>query len=112
MFDILGSSLAASEKKADTENPVDNSETSPLENNDDPESTQEDITQLLEHVRTGNEDEKRVATEELAKLVVSHDEIRAHIVEEGILPRWSTFFAPERTGRSPGPRMLWWKSQL
>ncbi|GMF30299.1 unnamed protein product [Phytophthora lilii] len=58
-------------------------------NNDESEgmeSSMEDITQLLEHVRSGNEEEKRVATEELAKLVVSHDEIRAHIVEEGILP--------------------------
>ncbi|KAG6613187.1 Vacuolar protein 8 [Phytophthora cinnamomi] len=49
------------------------------------ESSQEDITHLLEHVRTGNEEDKRIATEELAKLV-SHDKIRAHIMEEGILP--------------------------
>jgi hypothetical protein len=71
------------------ENDVGKADLEILHNNDGSEGmerSQEDISHLLEHVRTGNEEEKRLATEELAKLVVSNDEIRAHIVEEGILP--------------------------
>ncbi|KAE8981915.1 hypothetical protein PR003_g24498 [Phytophthora rubi] len=87
VFDVLCSSLAATEADQSVDSETDIPEGAA--NRDDSvglESTQEDISHLLEHVRTGNEQEKQVATEELAKLVVSHDEIRAHIVEEGILP--------------------------
>ncbi|KAE9080158.1 hypothetical protein PF010_g22492 [Phytophthora fragariae] len=87
VFDVLCSSLAATEADQSVDSETDIPEGAA--NRDDSvglEGTQEDISHLLEHVRTGNEQEKQVATEELAKLVVSHDEIRAHIVEEGILP--------------------------